>query len=977
MSEVRVLLIEDDRSTAMVVERRLRAVESVSCAVECVGTLAQAREHLARGRFDLVIADLHLPDSPGVATIESLVRICQNPVIALTADDDPALRERAMASGAYDFLLKGQLDAGALERLVRLAALQANTFHSLRASEARLKTIVNAEPDCVKLLDAEGRLVDMNPAGLRMVEADDIGALRGQCVYGLVAPEHRAAFKDLVERAARGEEGGGLEFEMTGLKGGRRWLETRMVLLREETSEKPLVLGITRDITGQREREAALQRFRSALDTSADMVVLFNLEDGRLLDFNQSACVQLGYSREELLGSGPEVARMLNPEDSGDSGDSLITEYRRRDGSAFPVESRRSVLDTPQGRVLVINSRDLTERRSAERRRAAQARYQKKISRLGQSALSQRDTGEFIQKAVQSVLEALGGGAVAYVERGGEGEVILRRAAGLAELALEAQAATLAPGTPLGYVLERSEHVLINAPWASGAPLPFEWSASYASATLVPVPGGLGARGALCALSEQAGALGPEETRFLGAVASLLSAALHRFDSEARLAYMAQFDALTGLPNRALLSDRFSQMTVQARRRGTTLGVLFIDLDEFKLVNDTLGHAAGDELLKEVAGRLKSTVRPGDTVARISVDEFAVVLLDLSRPDDAAIVAQKILDRLAAPVFIAAQEIFITASVGVSTFPADGKDAEALLGAADAAMYRAKQAGRNAFQFFTVEINQRTRARAQLGGELRRALERHEFLLAWQPKIDLASGRPRGAEALLRWGHPERGIVTSGEFIPVLEETGLIVPVGEWVLRAACEDLRKWQAQGLNELHVAVNLSARQFRQQDLDARIRDIVGSCGVDPSKIELEITESQLMQDPEHAVRVLRALANAGLRIAIDDFGTGYSSLAYLTRFPLTSLKIDKSFVADVLVDEADATIVRTIIDMAHTLGLTVIAEGVETEQQAALLRALGCEQAQGYLFAKPMPADDLARFILASRTAAPARRRTLRR
>jgi diguanylate cyclase (GGDEF)-like protein/PAS domain S-box-containing protein len=851
MNEVRVLLLEDDRSTAMVVERRLRAVEAVTCSVECVQSLAQARERLARGRFDLVIADLHLPDSPGLATIESLVRICQNPVIALTADDDPVLRERAMAGGAYDFLLKGQLDAGALERLVRLAALQANTLYSL-------------------------------------------------------------------------------------------------------------------------------QRFRSALDTSADMVVLFNLADGRLLDFNQSACTQLGYSREELLASGPEVARMLNPEDSGDSGDGLITEYRRRDGSAFPVESRRSVLDTPQGRVLVINSRDLTERRSAERRRAAQARYQKKISRLGQAALDHRDAGEFIQKAVQSVLEGLGGaGAVAYIERGpGEGEVILRRAAGLAEPALDAQAATLAPGEPLGYVLERSEHALLNAPWTSRAPLPFAWSAAYASAVLVPVPGGLGARGALCALSEQPGALGPEETRFLGAAASLLSAALHRFDSEARLAYLAQFDALTGLPNRALLFDRFSQMAVQARRRGTTLGVLFIDLDEFKLVNDTLGHAAGDELLREVASRLKSTVRPGDTVARISGDEFAVVLLDLSRPDDAAIVAQKILDRLAAPVMIGGQETFITASVGISTFPADGKDAEVLLGAADAAMYRAKQAGRNAFQFFTIEINQRTRARAQLGGELRRAFERREFQLAWQPKIDLASGRPRGAEALLRWGHPERGIITSGEFIPVLEETGLIVPVGEWVLRAACEDLRRWQAQGLKELHVAVNLSARQFRQQDLDVRIRDVVESAGVDPSKIELEITESQLMNDPEQAVRVLRALTGAGLRIAIDDFGTGYSSLAYLTRFPLTSLKIDKSFVADVLTDEADATIVRTIIDMAHTLGFTVIAEGVESEQQAALLRALGCEQAQGYLFARPMPADDLARFILASRTAATPRR-TLRR
>jgi diguanylate cyclase (GGDEF)-like protein len=402
-------------------------------------------------------------------------------------------------------------------------------------------------------------------------------------------------------------------------------------------------------------------------------------------------------------------------------------------------------------------------------------------------------------------------------------------------------------------------------------------------------------------------------------------------------------------------------MIVQAKRRGAPLAVLFIDLDGFKTVNDTLGHAGGDELLKEVAVRLQATVRGGDTVARISGDEFAVVLADLARPDDAAVVAQKIIDRLAATVDIAGKEVFVTASVGIAAFPGDGSDADSLIGAADAAMYRAKQSGRNGFQFYTAEINQRSRARAQLGAELRRALEREEFALFYQPKVDLTTRRAAGAEALLRWKHPERGLVPPLEFIPILEDTGLIVSVGDWVLRRACEDLKAWEAAGHAVVPVAVNLSARQFRDHGLDRHIIALVGAAGVDPSLIELEITESQLMQDPDHAIRVMRALCDAGMRIAIDDFGTGYSSLAYLRRFPVGALKIDRSFVKDMSSEKGDATIVRTIIEMAHSLGFTVIAEGVETEEQANFLRLLRCEQAQGYLFARPMPADDLLRFL----------------
>jgi diguanylate cyclase (GGDEF)-like protein/PAS domain S-box-containing protein len=630
-------------------------------------------------------------------------------------------------------------------------------------------------------------------------------------------------------------------------------------------------------------------------------------------------------------------------------------------GSRKPREPDERLLEV----ISAIGGRigQFVQRKQAEERQAVHARFQEKIARFGAAALGKRERADLVEDALQSVIEALPTTVTAYIEPGaGERELVTRGLAGAASGGAEA-VAVYAGADAVARVLERGEPAVVDG--ADAALLPFEWARAFHCAALVPVHGDSRVQGVLCVLSEGQGAFGQEESKFLMTAAAVLSAGLRRIDSEGRLAFLAQFDPLTGLPNRALLSDRFSQMIVRTRRHGSALGVLFIDLDDFKLVNDTLGHAGGDELLKEAARRLQSAVRPGDTVARISGDEFAVILADLARADDAALVAQKIIDSLAAPFALCSQELFVTASIGIATCPPDGDDAETLLAAADAAMYRAKQSGRNAYQFFTADIDQRTRARAQLGSELRRALERGEFALAYQPKFDLHSGRPCAAEALLRWRHPERGPVPPVEFIPVLEETGLIVAVGEWVLRRACKDLKAWMAAGLEPMPVAVNLSARQFRQQDLDAQIRAIVRDAGVAPELIELEITESQLMHDPDHAARVIRSLADSGFRVAIDDFGTGYSSLSYLTRFPVAALKIDRSFVADVLSDRADAAIVRAVIDMAHTLGFLVVAEGVETEAQVTVLRGLGCEQAQGYFFAKPMPEAEL-RALLSSET-----------
>jgi diguanylate cyclase (GGDEF)-like protein len=593
---------------------------------------------------------------------------------------------------------------------------------------------------------------------------------------------------------------------------------------------------------------------------------------------------------------------------------------------------------------------------------SAHLRYQEKIARFGYSALGRRDPSELIEQAVQTVLEGLTADAVAFVERGqDEREVILRAVVGLPN-AHQPAVASYAPQDALAQVLERGEPTHLSGSTPAAAALPFEWADALRGAVLVPVRGAQRVRGALCALSANPGAFGHEEAKFVDAAASVLSAGLQRIDSDA-LALLAHFDALTGLPNRALLSDRFAQMIAQAQRRRSALGVLFIDLDEFKLVNDTLGHAGGDELLKETGRRLKSSVRSADTVARISGDEFAIILADLSQPEDAAPVAQKIIERLAEPFEVLGQEVFVTASIGIALFPSDGHDSETLLSAADAAMYRAKQSRRNAYQFFTAEINERTRERAQLVADLRYALERDEFALAYQPKIDLKAGRPCGAEALLRWHHPKRGVVSPAEFVPVLEKTGLIVPLGEWVLRRVCVDLKAWMTAGLPPLPVAVNLSTRQFRQPRLDARICSVLKAEGVDPALIELEITENQLMQEHEQAIRIMQALRGAGIRIAIDHFGTGYSSLAYLMHFPISALKIDRSFIKDLSGDASAAAIVRAIIEMAHALGFTVIAEGVESAPQAEFLRRHGCEQAQGDYFARPMPVAEFTALIAA--------------
>jgi diguanylate cyclase (GGDEF)-like protein/PAS domain S-box-containing protein len=438
-----------------------------------------------------------------------------------------------------------------------------------------------------------------------------------------------------------------------------------------------------------------------------------------------------------------------------------------------------------------------------------------------------------------------------------------------------------------------------------------------------------------------------------------------RQQAEERVMHLANHDALTGLPNRRLLIDRLGQALALAHRENHQVAVLFMDLDRFKTINDSLGHMKGDALLQNVARRLSETLREGDTVSRLGGDEFVIVLPSLDQPKAAEKVALKLVDALAPPIDLGGQELRVSASIGISLFPEDGRDTETLLRNADSAMYHAKDMGRNNYQFFMEQMNVAAAERLRLENDLHRALERQEFELHFQPRVSVANGLACGIEALIRWRHPERGLVLPEHFIPVAEDTGLIVPIGEWVINEACRQGTAWCAAGLPKLPVAVNLSPRQFRQSNLVDTVARAIERHGWPCKLLELEITEGVLMQQTSETLKTLEALNRLGVGLAIDDFGTGYSSLSYLKRFPVDFLKIDQSFVRDIAVDPDDATIVTAIIGLAHNLGLTVVAEGVENASQLDFIRDAGCDEAQGYHIGRPMPAGQLAEWLLANR------------
>jgi diguanylate cyclase (GGDEF)-like protein len=607
----------------------------------------------------------------------------------------------------------------------------------------------------------------------------------------------------------------------------------------------------------------------------------------------------------------------------------------------------------------IAHMQDISEQKHAEQAVLEHAMQQNLIADFGQKALTNTDLDELLDELASVAVAGLNVEFCKVLQYGPDGHSLLHKAG------IGWQEGWVSGCDPATGDTMRTRFVLTNAEPVSVADFATETRFApsnvltmhnICSGVDVPIFGAAGTLGIIGAYSRQRRQFTTENVNFLQSLANTVGAAIDRKASEQRFAYLAQFDSLTGLPNRSLLLDRLAQTLTQAERNHWRVGILFVDLDRFKVVNDTLGHSVGDALLVQAARRLEECVRPGDTVGRLGGDEFAAVLCGLNKADDAGLVADKVVEAMSQSFQLGGQEVYISASLGIGVYPTDGVGADVLLKNADTAMYRAKERGRNTFQFYLPQMNERAAERLALETQLRGALERQEFLLHYQPKANIATGEISGFEALLRWQHPVRGLVGPMEFISILEDTGMIVAVGEWVLRSVSEQLARWKAAGIVPRPVAVNLSARQFQQQNLDSVIAAILAETNVESGLLELELTESMLMKDPEEAVRILKALRAYGVRLAVDDFGTGYSSLSYLQRFPLDALKIDRTFIRDITTKPDDASIAMAIITLAHSLKLKVIAEGVETEAQLDFLRSQGCDEMQGYYFSHPLNIAD---------------------
>ena len=919
---------------------------------------------------------------------------------------DRWLPSAVMFGGAVISLLLFGLMRSLARVGARAAALAASITADLRRSEANLaeaqrttQELIEALPNPVFFKRIDGRYLGVNKAWERYFGVAR-EAFVGKTVHELYPNDPKVAQRLHAQDQLLWDKPGTQVYEtsITTPDGQRHDTIYYKATLTHADGSVAGLIGTIIDITDRKLAEKALQqseaRYRSVIAAMAEGVLVRDRDAG-IVTCNASAERILGRTLEQMRGSNyfdpswewfredgtpvPHDERPVNTAlRTGQTQFNEVVGLRKGDGSVLWLSMNAQPLfkerdPAPTGVVTTIT--DITLRKQAELRQ----NMEHGVTRL----LSEAETAEEVMpKIIRTICEALGFACGARMLLDQDGQVMkcaetwsAPSAAVMDEAMDEAMDFVAAGLQPMQ--AEPAAFALIRRVWDSCEPVWITDAVADARPGGAPVPAKSVPRGAfgfpilfgnsiLGVMEFFSRWRRPPDEVLLQSVRSIgaqIGQFMARRQAEERVHHLAHYDELTGLPNRSMFSQRLGHALAQARRSDKPLAVLFIDLDRFKNINDTLGHEAGDRVLEEVAQRLQGCLREGDTIGRLGGDEFVVLIDELPEPMHVAAVAQKILAAVVKPVIVGAQEFNITASIGISTYPEDSEDMQGLLKNADIAMYRAKEQGKNNYQFYSALMNIHTVERLALESGLRRALERNEFVLHYQPKVDIGSGRVTGMEALLRWQPRETELLAPAQFIALAEETGLIVPIGAWVLRTACARNQWWREQGLPPLRIAVNLSARQFAHQDLLQDVARTLAETGLDPAGLEFEITESMVMHDPERAVKLLSSLKDMGVHLSIDDFGMGYSSLSYLKRFPLDSLKIDSSFIRDIPGDADDAAITRAIIAMAHSLRLKVIAEGVETEAQLDFLREHGCDEMQGYHCSEPLAEDALLRLLQA--------------
>jgi len=753
---------------------------------------------------------------------------------------------------------------------------------------------------------------------------------------GLIHPEDRPRVRTTFEDLLRGDGATRqVTYRMRTRGGDYRWMQTTAHLLRDAAGRPCRMFGTNADITAQRDTEQRLDEllaalndgqalFRRFFDAAGSAMLLIDPADGRILDANPAAGAFYGYTREELLtmrsadldrtAAAGGAAYMTEALAAGRAQSVQI--HRRKDGEARSVEVYASPHRHDGRQVVCAIVHDISERAEAERR----LREAATVFESTAEAIMITDANGVIRRLNQAFSQMTGYGET---EALGQTPRILKSGRQDAAFYQNVWARLLTQGHWEGELWNKRKNGEIFPVWQ----------------TISTVRDDLG--------------------KTVGFVSLFIDITQKKRDAD-ELAYRANYDALTGLPNRNLLAERLSQALKQARRENSRVAVMFIDLDFFKQVNDTLGHATGDRLLQLAAERMRMCVRETDTIARLGGDEFVILLTDIDAAAPAGVVAEKVVAQMVEPFSIEDNEIHIGASIGITIFPDDGRDIDTLFRNADLAMYRAKAVGRNNAQFFVAALTTAALDRRALENDLRGALARQELQLRFLPLVNLASGRITGVEALLRWQHPQRGLIEPGAFVPLAEETGLIREIGAWTLDEACRRLAGWTSAG-HRLTLALNISVRQLPEALSVRHILATLGKHGIPPQQVVLEFAESVLFTESPAIQQWFVEVGNAGLHLAIDDFGTGFSSLASLKRFAVHHVKIDRSFVRGMAGDASSRALVEAILAMAHSLGLSVVAEGVEDADQARLLLARQCEQAQGYLYSEPLPAEEFSALI----------------